>query len=603
MTAAYEKHSDVPAEYIWRLTDIYPGEDAWESALSDVQKKAEELASYQGKLAESASVLRAALLLFEELEKELERVYMYAKLNMDVDNADAKYQAMHDRALAVLFKIQESSSFLTPEMTAMDPDTLRSWVYDDPALADFRHLIDEVIRSRAHVLSTREEQLLAMAAPALESMDSAFTMLDSVDLKRGEITDEKGNRVELTDGLFGKFRDSRDRRVRADAFQAMHTAFAGMGNTIAALYAGNVRADVFGAKARRFDSCLDQALFADNLPRSVYTGLIEAVRAHLPSYYRYLELRRRRLGVEKLHIYDCYLPIVEMPDKEYTYEQAKRMVRDSLAPLGETYQRDLDRLLAGGWVDVYETRGKATGAYATGVYGVHPYMLLNFVGQLGDVFTLAHEAGHCMHTYYSDTQPYMTKDYPIFLAEIASTVNENILMRGMIDGCDPSTEEGRTEKAFLMNRFLEEFKGTVFRQTMFAEFELKVHEMAERGEPLTGETLCGVYGGLLRDYFGPDVEIDDYMRWEWARIPHFYNEFYVFKYATGFSAAAAITRGLLTGGPENVEKYRAFLHAGGSDYPVETLKRAGVDMTTPTPVVAALEEFESMLAQLETLLG
>ncbi len=601
--AAYEKHSDVPAEYTWRLTDIYPGEEAWENALSDVQKKAEELSSYQGKLAESAVNLRTALLLFESMEKELERVYMYAKLNMDVDNADAKYQAMHDRALAVLFKIQEITSFLMPEMTAMSPDTLHNWVYDDPALADFRHMVDEVIRSRAHVLSTREEQLLAMAAPALESMDTAFTMLDSVDLKRGEVTDEKGNRVELTDGLFGKFRDSRDRRVRAEAFEAMHTAFAGMGNTIAALYAGNVRADVFGAKARHFDSCLDQALFADNLPRSVYTGLIEAVRAHLPAYYRYLELRRRRLGVEKLHIYDCYLPIVEMPDKEYTYEQAKKMVRDALAPLGETYQKDLDRLLAGGWVDVYETRGKATGAYATGVYGVHPYMLLNFVGQLGDVFTLAHEAGHCMHTYYSDTQPYMTKDYPIFLAEIASTVNENILMRGMIAGCDSSTEEGRTEKAFLINRFLEEFKGTVFRQTMFAEFELKVHELAEQGEPLTGETLCEVYGGLLRDYFGPDVEIDDYMRWEWARIPHFYNEFYVFKYATGFSAAAAITRSLLNGGPEEIEKYRTFLHAGGSDYPSETLKRAGVDMTTPAPVVAALEEFESLLGQLETLLG
>ncbi|HIW74482.1 MAG TPA: oligoendopeptidase F [Firmicutes bacterium] len=596
----YANRSEIPAEYTWRLTDLFPDEAAWEAALAGVQAEAEQLAGFQGRLAESEEVLRAALLLYEQMEKELERVYMYAKLNLDVDNADPKYQAMHDRALAVLFKIQETASFLTPEMTAMEPDTLRGWVYGDPALADFRHMADDVIRSRAHVLSAREEQLLSMAGPALESMDAAFTMLDSVDLKRGEVVDEKGERVELTDGLFGKFRDSRDRRVRADAFRAMHTAFAGMGNTIAALYAGSVRADVFGAKARRFDSCLDQALFADNLPRSVYTGLIAAVRAHLPAYYRYLELRRRRLGVEKLHIYDCYLPIVEMPDREYTYEQAKEMVREYLAPLGEAYQKDLDRLLAGGWVDVYETRGKATGAYATGVYGVHPYMLLNFVGQLGDVFTLAHEAGHCMHTYYSDTQPYMTKDYPIFLAEIASTVNENLLMRGMIGRCDLSTREGRTEKAFLLNRFLEEFKGTVFRQTMFAEFELKVHEMAEQGEPLTGEALCGVYGGLLRDYFGPAVEIDDYMRWEWARIPHFYNAFYVFKYATGFSAAAAITRSLLADGETG--RYLAFLHAGGSDYPAETLKRAGVDMSTPAPVEEALAEFEDMLGELEALL-
>ncbi len=599
----YANRSEIPAEYTWRLTDIYGTEAEWEAALAGVQEQAGRLAGFRGRLAEGPDTLRQALLLFEEMEKGLERVYMYAKLSMDVDNADPKYQAMHDRALAVLFQIQEDSSFLTPEMTALEPETLHDWVYGDPALADFRHMADDVIRSRAHVLSAREEQLLAMASPALESMDTAFTMLDSVDLKRGEVTDEKGRRVELTDGLFGKFRDSRDRRVRADAFQAMHTAFAGMGNTIAALYAGSVRADVFGAKARRFDSCLDQALYSDNLPRSVYTGLIEAVRAHLPAYYRYLELRRRRLGVEKLHIYDCYLPIVDMPNKEYTYEQAKELVREYLAPLGEEYRRDLDRLLAGGWVDVYETKGKATGAYATGVYGVHPYMLLNFVGQLGDVFTLAHEAGHCMHTYYSDTQPYMMKDYPIFLAEIASTVNENLLMRGMMGRCDLSTEQGRKEKAFLINRFLEEFKGTVYRQTMFAEFELRVHEMAEKGEPLTGEALCGVYGGLLRDYFGPDVEIDEYMRWEWARIPHFYNAFYVFKYATGFSAAAAITRGLLAGGDGSaVERYLAFLHAGGSDYPAETLKRAGVDMSTPAPVEAALAEFEAMLAELEELL-
>ena len=597
----YTSRKEVPADAKWRLTDIYPDEAAWETALADVQKKAEEFADFRGRLAESPETLREGLRLFERLEQQLETVYLYAKLNMDVDNGDTRYQAMHDRTLAVLFRLQETASFLTPELTAMDPAVLHDWVYSDEALTDFRHMADNIVRSREHVLSAREEQLLAMAAPALESMDSAFTMLDSVDLKRGEIEDEQGNRVELTDGLFAKFRDSRNRRVRADAFAAMHGAFQGMGNTIAALYAGNLRADVFAARARGYADCLDAALFADNLPREVYTGLIRTVRAHLPSYYRYLELRRRRLGVDQLHIYDCYLPIVETPEKEYSYDEACGMVKELLAPLGEEYRRDLDRLLAGGWVDVYETPGKTTGAYACGVYGVHPYMLLNFVGQLGDVFTLAHEAGHCLHSYYSDEQPYMMKDYPIFLAEIASTVNENILMRGLIGRCDESTEEGKREKAYLINRFLEEFKGTVFRQTMFAEFELKVHEMAEAGEPLTGDALCEVYGALLRDYFGPDVFIDDYMRWEWARIPHFYNAFYVFKYATGFSAAAAITRDLLDGG--DVDRYRAFLHAGGSDYPAETLRRAGVDMSTPAPIEAALGEFDAMLAELETLLG
>ena len=596
----YKSRKDVPKEYTWRLTDIYPDEAAWEAALAEAQANTEKMRAFQGKLGESRESLRGGLRLFEQLEKQLESVYMYARLNLDVDNGDAGYQAMHDRTLGVLFGIQEATSFLMPELTAMNPDTLREWVNSDASLADFRHMADDVIRSRAHVLSAREEQLMAMVAPALESLDGAYSMLESVDLKLGEITDEKGGSITLTQGLFGKLRDSRDRRVRSDAFAAIHGAFAGMGNTIASLYAGSVRSDLFGARARGYESCLDKALFSDNLPRSVYTGLIEAVRSRLPAYRRYLELRRRVLKVDKLHIYDSYVPIVDAPEREYTYEQACGIVRENLAPLGEDYLSGLDRLLEGGWVDVFETPGKATGAYATGVYGVHPYMLLNFVGNLNDVFTLAHEAGHCMHTCYSDRQPYMNKDYPILLAEIASTVNENILMRGMIGKCDMSAPDGKLEKAFLLNRFLEEFKGTVFRQTMFAEFELKVHEMAERNEPLTGETLCGVYGGLLNDYFGAEVEIDDYMRWEWARIPHFYRAFYVYKYATGFSAAAAISRSILEGG--SVEKYLAFLGAGGSDYPAETLKRAGVDLTTPVPVNQALDEFESLLDEFEGLL-
>ena len=320
----------------------------------------------------------------------------------------------------------------------------------------------------------------------------------------------------------------------------------------------------------------------------------------LPAYYRYLELRRKALGVEKLHIYDCYLPIVEAPEEEYTYEKACDMVKTYLKPLGDAYAADLNRLLAGGWVDVYETPGKTTGAYACDVYGVHPYMLLNFAGTLNDVFTVAHEAGHCLHSYYSDRQPYINRDYPIFLAEIASTVNENIVMREMMAECDMQTEEGRRRRAYLINRYLEEFKGSVFRQTMFAEFELKAHEMAEKGEPLTPESLCSLYHGLLEQYFGPAVEIDPYMDWEWARIPHFYSAFYVFKYATGFSAAAAISRRLLDG--QGRDSYLAFLGAGGSDYPAETLKRAGVDMSTPEPMRIALKEFASLVDDLAALM-
>lgn len=591
--------ASIPEEYKWRMEDIYPSDAAWEQDLKSLSAMGDQLADYQGRLKEEEALV-SCLLLDEKLSMTLEKVYSYAQMKKDLDNSRPEAQSMQDRAMGTLFQIQEKTAFLLPELTALDPDRLRETAEKREELKDFRHMIDNIIRSRAHVLSSREEQLMAMAAPALESMDNAFSMLDSVDLKRGEVRDEQGNTVALTDGLFGKFRESRDRRVRADAFAALHGAFRSMGNTIAALYAGQVRADVFAAKARGYADSLDAALFSDNLPRSIYTGLIQAVRDALPSYYRYLELRRRLLKVDRLHIYDCYVPIVELPDKEYTYEQAKETVIRGLHPLGETYRKDLERLLAGGWVDVYETPNKTTGAYATGVYGVHPYMLLNFSGQLGDIFTLAHEAGHCLHSQYSDTQPYVNKDYPIFLAEIASTVNENILMREMIAGCDASTPEGRIEKAFLINRYLEEFRGTVFRQTMFAEFELKVHQMAEAGEPLTAETLCGVYHALLADYFGPDVVIDEYMDWEWARIPHFYRAFYVFKYATGFSAAAAISRRILSGGP--VEPYLAFLHAGGSDYPAETLKRAGVDMSTPAPVAEALREFDDLVGQMEALI-
>ena len=603
-----EKRESLGAEYKWRMQDIYENTDLWEQALSKIQGMTDEVAACEGKLSETGK-LAHCLHIHEQLCMQIERVYMYAKMQLDLDNSVAASQSMHDRALGMLFRAQEATAFLIPEMTAMEPNTLRSIIEQDNSLQDFRHMVENIIRSREHILSTREEQLMAMAAPALESIESAFSMLDSVDLKRGEILDEKDEKVTLTDGLFGRFRESPNRRVRADAFSTLLGAFAGMGNTIASLYAGQVRADVFAARARGYQSSLDAALFSDALPRTVYTELIHSVRESLPVYYRYLQLRKKLLGVDELHIYDCYVPIVDMPRKEYTYEQARQIVRDHLHPLGEQYLKDLDTLLAGGWVDVYETPHKTTGAYATGVYGVHPYMLLNFTGELGDIFTLAHEAGHCLHTYYSDTQPYTNKDYPIFLAEIASTVNENILMRGMIADCNSTTDEGRKEKAFLLNRYLEEFRGTVYRQTMFAEFELKVHEMAEKGEPLTGESLCGVYHNLLVDYFGPDVVIDAYMDWEWARIPHFYNAFYVFKYSTGFSAATAITQELLSEynrtdiNRSEVDRYLTFLHAGGSDYPNETLKRAGVDLSTPKPVQEALQEFSKMVDELTALLA
>ena len=579
----------------WDLTDIYADDTAWEKDLEKVATLAQKVAAFCGKLSDDIC-LRDALLADTALSELIEKVYGYAHMRYDLDHTDATAQAMRDKALSAYYAAGEATAFLMPEMTALPQEMLLSMTEKFPELSDYAHMLANIVRNRPHILSEREEQLLTMASPALSTMDTAFSMLESSDLNKGEILDENGEKLALTDGTFAKCRESRDRRVRADAFRVFHESFAAMGNTIASLYAGQVRADVFKARARGFDSCLQRALFGDNLPESLYKGLIDAVHAYLPVHHRYLELRRKALGVEKLHLYDCYVPLVsDMDDVSYTYEQAKEKVQTYLKPLGETYADDLARLLAGGWVDVYEKPGKETGAYATGVYGVHPYMLLNFMGKLNDVFTLAHEAGHCMHTYYSDMQPYVNKDYPIFLAEIASTVNENLLLRGML-----SETDDRKTRAYLINHFIDELRGTVIRQTMFAEFEWKVHTLAEDGKPLTAEVFCNVYHDLLTQYFGENVEIDPYMDWEWARIPHFYRAFYVFKYATGFSAAAAISQQLLK--TKDTVPYLAFLSAGGSDYPLETLKKAGVDLSTPQPVMAALAEFEEKTKELESLL-
>ncbi len=579
----------------WDLTDIYADDAAWEADLAKVSELAKKVASFCGKLSDD-TCLRDALLADVALAELIEKVYGYAHMRHDLDHTDAAAQAMRDKALGAYYAAGEATAFLMPEISALPSEMLLTLPTKFPELAEYAHMLEDTVRNRPHVLSEREEQLLTMASPALSAMDTAFSMLESSDLNKGEIVDEHGEKLALTDGTFAKCRESRDRRVRADAFRVFHESFASMGNTIASLYAGQVRADLFRARARGFDSCLQKALFNDNLPECLYTGLIDAVHDYLPVHHQYLELRRKALGVDKLHLYDCYVPLVsDMDDVSYTYSQAKEKVQTYLKPLGETYLQDLAKLLAGGWVDVYEKPGKATGAYATGVYGVHPYMLLNFMGKLNDVFTLAHEAGHCMHTYYSDMQPYVNKDYPIFLAEIASTVNENLLLRGMLSETnDPKT------RAYLINHFIDELRGTVIRQTMFAEFEWKVHTLAEQGKPLTAEIFCGVYHDLLTQYFGENVEIDPYMDWEWARIPHFYRAFYVFKYATGFSAAAAISQQLLKTG--DTAPYLAFLGAGGSDYPLETLKKAGVDLTTPQPVKAALGEFEEKIKELEMLL-
>ncbi len=579
----------------WNLQDIYASDATWQEDIEECSASVNKLVALKGTLASDAC-LKDALLLYAEISERLEKIYAYAHMRYDLDHSDAAAQALNDKALHTYHTVSEATAFLVPEMMTLPTEQLDGLLQKYDELQPFSHMLKDLQRGRAYVLPAEQEALVSMAAPALSTMDTAFSLLDSTEIPKGSIVDENGETVELTGGMLMKYRISPNRTVREQAFRVFHQAYANFGNTIAALYAGQIRADIFAARSHKYSSCLNKALFADNLPESLYDGLIEAVHAYLPAHHRYLELRRKALGVDVLHLYDCYVPLVQdTAQKEYTYTQAVEMVTEYLKPLGDTYIADLKRLFQGGWVDVYEKEGKETGAYATSVYGIHPYMLLNFMGTLTDVFTVAHEAGHCMHSYYSDQRPYMEKDYPIFLAEIASTVNENLLLDGML-----SHAKTPAEKAFLINHWIDEMRGTVIRQTMFAEFEKKVHALAEQGEPLTADLFCKVYHDLLVLYFGDKVEIDPYMDWEWARIPHFYRAFYVFKYATGFSAAAALCQKLER--EKDPTSYLTFLHAGGSDYPLEILKRAGVDLSEPTAIKSVLELFSDRVNILKELL-
>ena len=598
-----KKRAEIAAQDTWRLEDIFASDAVWEEAFTGLGAMADKLVSMRGSVTASADRLADSLDLDDSLSRSLMECYAYARMRKDQDNAQTVYQAMFERISAAYYRIGAETAFLVPEITQASEETLRTWMGSEPRLLVYRHLLDNLLRQKPHILPEREEQLLAQVGPLSEGISDAFTMLDNVDLKYGAIEDEQGNPVELTGGRFGRFRENRDRRVRQDAFRRIHETFAGMGNTIATLYAANVKSDLFFSRARNYGSSIERALFGDRLEKRVYTGLIDAVHESMPAMERYLELRKHLMGLGELHIHDCYVPLVELPKHDYSFEEACGLVRQGVAVLGADYAQNLDRLLTDRWIDIYESEGKTGGAYAWGTYGSHPYMLLNFSGGLSDVMTLAHEAGHCMHSFYSNRQPHVDASYPIFLAEIASTVNEILLIRTLMGKCDETEPQGKMEKAYLVNKMIEEFRLTVFRQTMFAEFEMITHEQAEAGVPLTADALCTTYEGLLRKYFGPGVVIDDYMRWEWARIPHFYNAFYVFKYATGFSAAVAFHRMIEQEGAPAVERYLGFLGAGGSDYPLDTLRKAGLDMADPAPVRSALAQFGDLVSELEALLA
>ena len=578
----------------WRLEDIYATEALWEADFAAAQALVADFPAHAGKLSQSADALYAALCDDSSIWQLVERVYTYAHLHKDEDNGNTRYQGMTDRAMQLYVSAQAASSFLDPEILTIPEETLLAWAAEE-RFARFRFRIADVDRRRAHTLSTEEERLLAMAQEPLSGADNIFTMLTDVDLDYGTVVNENGEAVKLTHGSYNMFIVSPDRRVRKDAYETFYKAYRGMKNTLNATYSTSVKGDVFQARAHKFEGALEAALHNNGVPVAVYEQLIEAAHEMLPVLKKYLGIRKRVMGVDQLEMYDLYVPITPDVDDDMPYEEAKVLVKEALKPLGAEYQALLDKAYSEGWIDVYETPGKTSGAFCAETYGVHPYVLLNFQGKTDDAFTLGHELGHAMHSHYSgEAQPFETSHYRILAAEVASTVNETLMTHHLLKG-----ETDRVKRAYYITQFLESFRTTCFRQTMFAEFEMKAHRMAESGEPLTVDSLSAMYRELNELYYD-GAHVDDNIALEWMRIPHFYNAFYVYQYATGLCTAVKLADDILHGGA--VERYINFLKSGGSDYPIEELKAAGVDLTKKESILASLGVFAQYVDELDALM-
>lgn len=592
-----KKREEIAAKYKWALEDLYKNAEAWKTDCEAAEELIKEYGKYQGRVMESADTFFEVLKLGTKLNMLIEKLYVYANQKLHEDTADAKSQAMAGKAQSLAVKAEGAAAFAEPEILAAPEETLKGYMAEE-RFDEYRQSIDNLTRSRAHILTAELEELLSQVGEFSNSADDIFSMFNNADIKFPEIKGEDGEPVAITHGRYTMLMESADRRVRKDTFEGLYHTYDKYKNTLAAIYNSSVKKDVFYAKARKYNSSLEAALDGSNIPVSVYDNLIAAVHESLPVFHRYVALRKKCLKADELHMYDVYAPLVSEVDMKVGFEEAKQIVAAGLAPMGGEYLKALNEGFAGRWIDIYENEGKRSGAYSWGAYGTHPFVLLNYNGTLDNVFTLAHEMGHALHSYYSDaSQSYDNAGYRIFVAEVASTCNEALLIRYLL-----GKTTDRKEKAYLINYFLEQFKGTLFRQTMFAEFEKKTHELVEEGETLNVELLNRLYRELNEMYFGKDMVIDSEIDLEWARIPHFYSAFYVYQYATGFSAAIALSKRILELGEEGVKDYMKFLTGGCSKYPIELLKLAGVDMTSPEPVKDAIKVFDDLIGQLEELL-
>ncbi|WP_088834360.1 oligoendopeptidase F [Paenibacillus tyrfis] len=589
------KRSDVPAEHRWNLEDLYPNQQAWDQEHQEAKNALKEIGRFHGKLNDPAAI-KQCFELEDKISLHTERLYVYANMKHHEDMADPTYQALSDKSKRLSVEAGEATSFISPEILSLSDDQLQKLV-NDPQLAFYKRTLEELIREKQHVLSKAEEALLAQVGNLSQAPSTIYGMINNADIKFPKVKNEKGEEVELTHGRYIQFLESRNRDVRKQAFEVMYATYAKQKNTIASTLAANVTKNIFYSKIRKYPSTLEMSLFGDNIKKEVYTNLIDTIHESLPLMHRYMELRRKLMKVDKLHMYDLFAPLVEEYDLEINYEEAKKTVKESLKPLGEAYLKTLQEGFEGGWIDIYENEGKRNGAYSWGAFGTHPYVLLNHKDNLNSMFTLTHEMGHALHSYSSDAnQPYRYAQYTIFLAEVASTLNEALLMDYLLK---KSTD--KKEKMYLLTYYMDQFRTTVFRQTMFAEFEKIIHEKAEQGETLTPQLLSQIYYDLNVQYYGKDMAVDQDIEMEWARIPHFYNSFYVYKYATGFSAATSFSKQILDEGQPAVDRYLGFLKSGSSDYSINILKKAGVDMSTPEPIKQAMSVFKELLEQMEAL--
>ena len=592
-----QTRAEIAEERTWRLEDIFATDEVWEEERKAVSVELEKFTALKGTLADSADQLYQLLALEDAVSERIGKLYTYAHMRYDQDTTDSFYQGLNAKALTLYTQAASEMSFIVPEILAIDPEKIKAFTEEKPELKLYDKVLTDITRQAAHVLSEQEEALIAQLSEVIDSSSQTFGALNNADLTFPTIKDENDKDVELTHGRYINFMESTKRAVRRDAFKAMYQTYDKFINTFASTLSGNVKKDNTMAKVRKYSSARAAALDRNNIPETVYDNLVAAVNDRMDLLHRYVKLRKKILGLDEMNMYDMYTPLVKDIDFNYSYEDAQQLLIDGLAPLGEEYIGRLQEGFDNRWVDVEENKGKRSGAYSSGTYGTNPYILMNWQDNLNNVFTLAHEFGHSLHSYYTrENQPYRYGNYSIFVAEVASTLNESLLNEYLVE----RTEDPK-EKLYLLNNFLEGFRGTVFRQTMFAEFEHLIHKLEQDGEALTPDTLTKHYYELNKKYYGEDVVHDEEIGLEWARIPHFYYNYYVYQYATGYSAAQALSVQILKEGKPAIDRYFGFLKAGSSDYPIEVLKQAGVDMTEKTPILQALDIFEEKLNEMETL--